>query len=85
MKQKIEKFEDNHAVLVTAISFAGFLAVVGAFTLAFSLFFVKYLDFLIFIRQYPQLSVPFIIVAIITTIVILGLLSRISSIEQKVK
>lgn len=82
MKQRIEKFENNHAVLAVAIPFTGFLAVVAAFALAVLLLSVKYLDFLIYIRQYPQLSVPF---AAVVTIVSLGLLFWIRSIKQKVK
>lgn len=82
MKQRIEKFENNHAVLAVAIPFTGFLAVVTAFALAVLLLSVKYLDFLIYIRQYPQLSVPF---AAVVTIVSLGLLFWIRSIKQKVK
>lgn len=82
MKQRIEKFENNHAVLAVAIPFTGFLAVVAAFAWAFLLLAVKYLDFLIYIRQYPQLSMPFTAVAISVN---LGLLFWIRSITQKVK
>lgn len=82
MKQRIEKFENNHAVLAVAIPFTGFLAVVAAFAWAVLLLSVKYLDFLIYIRQYPQLSMPF---TAVVTIVSLGLLFWIRSIKQKVK
>lgn len=85
MKQRIEKFENNHAVLAVAIPFTGFLTVVAAFAWAFLLLSVKYLDFLIYIRQYPQLSMPFTAVAISVTTVILGLLFWIKSIKQKAK
>lgn len=82
MKQRIEKFENNHAVLAVAIPFTGFLAVVAAFAWAVLLLSVKYLDFLIYIRQYPQLSMPF---TAVVTIVSLGLLFWIRSIKQKAK
>lgn len=82
MKQRIKKFENNHAVLAVAIPFTGFLAVVAAFAWAVLLLSVKYLDFLIYIRQYPQLSMPF---TAVVTIVSLGLLFWIRSIKQKVK